>query len=116
MLAAVLPDGDRAWFFKVTGPIAEIDSRADEIGEFFASVRLAPGKPHPDWQLARRLAGAARLGMRAATLLIPAGAKPLELSVTVLPWAGGPEAMLSNVNRWRGQMQLAPTDEQGLAE
>jgi hypothetical protein len=116
MLAAVLPDADRAWFFKVTGPLAEIDSRADQIREFFAGVRLAPGKPHPDWQLPADWQEQPASAMRAATFLIPAGDKPLELSVSVLPWPGGADAMLSNVNRWRGQLQLAPTDARGLGE
>jgi hypothetical protein len=115
MLAAVLPDGDRAWFFKATGPAADVDARADDIQKFFESVRLAPGKPHPDWQLPADWQQQPASAMRVATLLIPAGAKPLEMSVTVLPWPG-PEAMLSNVNRWRGQMQLPPTDPAGLAK
>lgn len=116
MLAAVLPEGDRAWFFKVTGPIAEIDAHANKIAEFLASVRPAAGKPHPDWTLPTGWQEQPGSQMRVATLLIPGGTKPLELSVTVLPWAGGTEAMLGNVNRWRGQMQLAPTDAAGLAE
>lgn len=116
MLAAVLPDVDHAWFFKVTGPLAEFDSHAERIREFLTSVRLAAGKPHPDWQLPENWQEQPGSDMRVATLLIPAGAKPLELSVTSLPWSGAPGQMLSNVNRWRGQLQLAPIDEAGLAE
>jgi hypothetical protein len=116
MLAAVLPDGERAWFLKVNGPAEEVDSRADQIAAFLASVRLAAGKPHPDWKIPEVWQEQPGSGMRAATLLIPTSAKPLELSVTALPWSGAPGELLSNVNRWRGQMQLAATDEQGLAE
>ena len=54
--------------------------------------------------------------MRAATLLIPGGAKPLELSVTPLPWSGAHDELLNNVNRWRGQMQLSATDSHGLVD
>lgn len=115
MLAAVLPDGNRAWFFKVSGPAADVDSRAQEILKFFQSVRLAPGKAQPDWQLPTGWQARGASAMRVATLVIPGSAKPLELSVTVLPWPG-PEAMLSNINRWRGQMQLPPTDQAGLAK
>jgi uncharacterized protein YbdZ (MbtH family) len=116
MLAGVLPDGDRAWFFKVTGPLTAIDSQTQAIETFFASVRPAPGKPHPDWQVPAGWQEQAGSGMRAATLMIPAGEQSLELSVTALPWQGAPGELLSNVNRWRGQMQMAPTDERGLAE
>jgi hypothetical protein len=38
------------------------------------------------------------------------------LSVTRLPWAGTPESLLSNVNRWRGQLQLPPAGATELAE
>ena len=116
MLAGVLPDGDRAWFLKVTGPLAVIDSQAQAIEAFFASVRPAPGKPRPDWQVPAGWQEQAGSGMRAATIVIPTSAQPLEISVTALPWTGAPGEMLSNVNRWRGQMQMSPTDERGLAE
>ena len=116
MLAAILPDGDRAWFFKVTGPVREMTAQATEIGRFLSTVQPAPGKPHPDWQLPAGWQEQPAAGMRAATLLIPGETKPLELSVTVLPWSGRAGELLGNVNRWRGQLQLAPTDEKGLAE
>lgn len=116
LLAAVLPDGDRAWFFKVTGPINEISPLASQIGEFFASIRPARGKPHPDWTLPENWRVEEGAGMRAATIQIPATGGSLELSVIALPWRGVPGEMLSNVNRWRGQMQLPPTDEARLAK
>jgi hypothetical protein len=116
MLAAVLPDGDRAWFFKVTGPIAEVDAVAADVQEFFGSIRPAPGQTHPAWSAPSKWQKQAGSAMRAATFLIPAGGKPLDLSVIALPWRGAPGELLSNVNRWRGQMQLPPVDEAGLAK
>ncbi len=116
MLAAILPEGDRAWFFKVTGPVADVTTHAAEIGSFLASIKPAAGQPHPAWQLPSSWQEQSAAGMRAATLLIPNEPKPLELSVTVLPWSGGAGELLGNVNRWRGQLQLAPTDAKGLAE
>ncbi len=115
MLAAVLPEGDRAWYFKVTGPVDEVDAKLGEISAFFESIRPATGKALPDWELAADWQQQPGSGMRAATILIPVGNQPLELSVTALPWRGAPGEMLSNINRWRGQMQLAPTDKPGLA-
>ena len=116
MLAGILPDGDKAWFFKVVAPLTEIDERADKVTEFFASVRIAAGKPHPDWQLPDGWKEQPGTGMRIATITIPTSGKPLELSVTSLPWTGTEADLLSNVNRWRGQMQLAPIGEAGLAD
>lgn len=116
MLAAILPAGDKAWFFKVVAPLTEIDERADKVTEFFASVRIAAGKPHPDWQLPDGWEEQPGTGMRIATITIPTSGKPLELSVTSLPWTGTQADLLGNVNRWRGQLQLAPIGPQGLAD
>lgn len=52
-------------------------------------------------------------GMRFATLK-PSTPGKLDASVVVLPGAAGGE--LSNVNRWRGQIGLAPIDEAALAK
>jgi hypothetical protein len=116
MLAAILPDGDKAWFLKVVGPVATVTEQEQPINDFFAGVRPAPDKPHPAWQLPIGWEERAGSGMRAATIAIPASPKPLEISVTSLPWTGSPDETLVNVNRWRGQMQLPETDTQGLAE
>jgi hypothetical protein len=51
-------------------------------------------------------------GMRYATLK-PASRGKIDVSVVVLPGPAGGE--LANVNRWRGQIGLAPIDEAGLA-
>ena len=51
--------------------------------------------------------------MRFATLT-PPGAGKAELSVVVLPGAAGGEP--ANVNRWRGQIGLAPLDDAALAK
>ncbi|HEY4233945.1 MAG TPA: hypothetical protein VGM76_11000 [Lacipirellulaceae bacterium] len=116
MLAAILPDGDKAWFLKLVAPVDAVVAQEPAINEFFASVRPAPDKPHPDWKLPEGWEERAGNGMRAATIVIPTSTKPLEISVTSLPWTGTPDETLVNVNRWRGQMQLAEIGPQGLAE
>ena len=50
-------------------------------------------------------------GMRYATLK-PAGDAKVDVSVVMLGGMAGGE--LANVNRWRGQLGLAPTDEAGM--
>ena len=52
-------------------------------------------------------------GMRYATLVPPVDGK-IDVSVITLSGAAGGE--LANVNRWRGQIGLAPIDEQALAK
>jgi len=51
-------------------------------------------------------------GMRYATFKVP-GTGAIDGSVVTLPGDAGGE--LPNVNRWRGQIGLGPTDEAGLA-
>jgi len=52
--------------------------------------------------------------LRKATYVIPGAAgAPAELAITAFPGTVGGE--LANVNRWRGQLQLPPLDEAGLA-
>ncbi len=114
MLAAILPDGEKAWFFKAVASLADINQRADQLTEFFANVRLAAERSHPDWRLADGWEEQPGSGVRTATITIPTSGKPLELSVTSLPWSGAQADLLSNVNRWRGQLQLAPIGPQGL--
>lgn len=116
MLAAILPAGGRAWFFKVVGPLVEVEKRAGEIDKFFTGIRLAEGG-HPTWELPaadwKEVRGG---GMRAATIWIPAESDRLELSVIPLPWRGMPEDLLSNINRWRGQMKLPEANQDQLKE
>jgi hypothetical protein len=116
MLAAILPDGQRAWFFKVVGPIATIDPLEKPITDFFATIRPADSAQRPVWSLPAGWTEQSGKAMRAATIVIPGAGKPLELTVTSLGWPGTPEAILSNVNRWRGQMQLPEIALQQLAE
>jgi hypothetical protein len=115
MLAAILPAGDRAWFFKVVGPLADVDKQADAINKFFETIR-APGGDRPTWTLPADWKEEPGTGMRAATIRIPADKRALELSVIALPWRGTPADLLSNINRWRGQMKLAAADEKELKE
>jgi hypothetical protein len=115
MLGAILPAGQQTWYFKTVGPIAAVDERADEILKFFETIRFNAGSAKPEWQTPEGWQEQAGSGMRAATILIPADPKPLEMSVIALPSSGTPNELLDNVNRWRGQLQLPEINEHGLA-
>jgi hypothetical protein len=84
--------------------------------EFVASIPPAGGAALPVWKLPEGWSQQPGDGIRLATIRIPAEDKPLELTVTALPWRGTPDELLQNVNRWRGQMKLSPTDSEGLAK
>jgi hypothetical protein len=76
-----------------------------------------PQPPHPtgqgalQWVLPKGWTESPASGMRFATLN-PPGPGKVELSVVVLPGPAGGE--LANVNRWRGQIGLAPLEETAL--
>ena len=72
MLAAILPANREAWFFKVVGPIADVDKHEKEINEFFAGLSLADdGRAH--WKLPPGWAEEPGNGVREATIVIPSG-------------------------------------------
>ena len=121
MLAAIVPHGNTAWFFKLSGPSGAVGKQTETFDALVKSVTFpesAGGKPQ--WKLPTGWEQKPGSQMRFATLVLPAESaadsgskspsKPLEVSVTSLPWSSQGEAdqLLANVNRWRGQMQLKP--------
>jgi hypothetical protein len=79
-----------------------------------------PGVPPPpsppegsaiEWALPKGWTESRAGGMRYATLKPPVQGR-VDVSVVVLPGPAGGE--LANVNRWRGQIGLAPVDEAAL--
>lgn len=111
MLAAMLPKDDQVWFYKVTGPeaaIAGIESRFREFveaTEFQDGVPVLTGLPE-GWRL-----GAER-AMRFATINVETPDKQLDISVSNLSrQADWDQQVKQNVNRWRGQLGLRPSQE-----
>jgi hypothetical protein len=117
MLAAILPDKDQAWFYKVVGSITEIGAVEAEVLSYFNALKLNRDGGRPIATLVEGWQEQAGTGMRAATFMIPAGEKTLEMSVSRLSWSGDrAENILANVNRWRGQLQLPPITQDSLAD
>jgi hypothetical protein len=108
MLAAIVLRPDRAWFFKAIGPDARMAEHADAFRSLLRSVRFVDEKPQ--WTLPEGWRQKAGSGMRFATLEFGSADQAIEL--TVIPLGvppGEPSAyVLSNVNRWRQQLQLPP--------
>jgi hypothetical protein len=109
MFAAVVPDGKKAWFFKLVAPAKASESVRNSFDEFVASIELQDGKA-PKWKLAEAWHEKPGDQMREATIEIPQeGGEPLELTVTTLPLEGEWAAYVErNVNRWMGQLQQSP--------
>lgn len=114
LIGAIVPGPKQAWFFKAVGPAAAMADASEAIAEFLASVRMEGDEPI--WTTPANWSERRGEGMRLATLEVPAGAGPIELSVIGLPLVGSRESQaLDNVNRWRKQMRLGPLDAEGLS-
>lgn len=106
MLAAIVPVGGKAWFFKILGAS---DAVAAEEDNFLALLKsLASDGSKLTWKTPENWTEQKGAGMRAATFRFTSGDEQLECSVIPLP-AEDPtsaEYILANVNRWRGQLGL----------
>lgn len=111
ILAAIVPGGAQTWFFKVAAPTDRARAHKDEVVKLVQSVKAEEGKLR--WTLPAGWEEKPGSGERLSTLLIGAEQPRLELTVTHLPGAAG--GALANVNRWRGQLGLAPIAEAELA-
>ena len=116
MLAAIVPKDRQVWFFKLNGPAEAVAKERDAFRTFIESVHFDGEQvlytPPEDW---RREPGAA---MRYETFRISSAGQPLELAVTTLvkPPGDAEKYLLDNVNRWRGQLGLAPIEKAQLAD
>ncbi|HKD36967.1 MAG TPA: hypothetical protein VKB78_09200, partial [Pirellulales bacterium] len=123
MLSAIVLHAPNFWFFKMVGPVDAVGQQLDDFSSLIRSVHFdKDGKPA--WSLPkgwRQLPGSGEgPAARFATLQIggeaAGGTKPLEVAVTSLP-AGGIDALVMNIDRWRGQMGLGPVKtKEELAE
>lgn len=108
MLAAMVPRGEQAWFFRLLGPAEAVTAEGENFRTLIKSIHFADEKAPPEWTLPAGWQQKPSTGMRFATIEVPASAGPLDLSVTVLP-RNEPDIdvyALSNLNRWRGQLGL----------
>jgi hypothetical protein len=117
MLGAIVPQAERTWFFKLTGPDAAVLQQVEPFVNLIRSIRFPDGQAEPAWTLPADWKQEPGSGMRFATLRIPSKGEVLELTVIPLPSDGDSQAAaLANVNRWRGQLSLAPTTQEALAK
>lgn len=114
MMAAMIPRNGQAWFFKMAGAPAAVESASIAFRDLIKSVQFADDVP--SWTLPDGWQQEAGSGMRFATLKTGATADALTTSVIPLPITGSDMQAytLSNINRWRGQVGLAPLTADSL--
>jgi hypothetical protein len=112
MLAAIVPHGERNWFFKLLGPASEVEPHKVAFETLVDSIRFNDaGEPPISWATPEGWAMERGAGLRFATLRLP---NRLELTVTALGREAG--SVLDNVNRWRGQIGLKPITPAELSQ
>ncbi len=118
ILVAILPQEDKAWFFKLNGKKPAIERQRDAFEKFLAGVSVADSSDEtPKWSLPEGWQERGASQMRAATLLIPDRGGELELAVSSLPLAGSWEDFLvPNVNRWLRQLECESLAKEKILE
>ena len=117
-LAAMIEGDLQTWFFKITGPDAEVKTKRADFEQFLKSVTFQRElKEQPKWTLPagwKLIPGPAAGSLRFASIEIPTSEdeRPLTLAVTSL---GGEQDALANVNRWRNQLSLPPIEAKDLS-
>lgn len=104
MIAAIVPRGEKMWFFKMNGPAAPIDEQKEKFEAFIRSIRFSGDKP--TWIVPETWKEMPGSEMRYATFQVGS------IELTVIPLDALP--LLANVNRWRSQLGLPPIDESKL--
>lgn len=126
MLAAIFPASGRTWFIKTTAPAPVMAKHLDDFNALCRSVRFA-GQPAAQAPRATEPAPAAKSKegpawdlpegwvqeeqarpMSVASFTIAVGSAEAVVTITPLP---GPPKLLSNINRWRGQVGLMPVED-----
>ena len=117
MLGAIVLVNRAGWFFKLTGAKEQVTPLAEPFLTFVKSVKFEGSRPEPKWTVPPGWKELPGNESRFATLEIPAGGKALELTVTRLELGDftEDEYILSNINRWRGQLGLGELRASDLA-
>jgi hypothetical protein len=117
LLAVMFPRDEDVWFFKIMGPKDAVDRVDDRFREFVSQIEFdQSGEPVLD-DLPEGWRRGANKPMRVASIDINTPEKQLDLSVSTLSKPPGTDDtawddyVVQNVNRWRGQVGLQPSQE-----
>ncbi|MCI0376243.1 MAG: hypothetical protein L0215_01420 [Gemmataceae bacterium] len=108
---AILPKGEKIWFFKLVGTEDDMAELQEPFDEFLKSIDFTdPLKPK--WKLPKGWIEEVGKEMRYKTIHIGPKEKKLDLSVTALGLEA--EDVTENVNRWRAQIGLVAFHKRDL--
>ena len=115
MWVAQLHRPEVTWYVKTQGSVAEVEAALPALQAFVSSMRFAAGAPAPSTP-PRAGAAAGLPAWETPAGWQPTPAQPPRLAgfavgageATVTAFPGQVGDLLSNINRWRGQLGLAP--------
>jgi hypothetical protein len=112
-LAAIVPHGDKTWYFKLVGSPQEVGAHKEGFRQFVQSSRFNDKSEQPlTWaKIPENWRRESKSEPRYATFHVDS-APSLELTVTPLGRESG--SVFDNVQRWRGQLGLPPITESEL--
>lgn len=110
ILVAILPQNDKAWFFKLVGKAPAIKRQRKAFEDFLSTIKLATTTSEtPSWELPDDWQEKEASAMRIATIVVPDEGGELEIAVSSLPLSVDWEDFLvPNVSRWLGQLRRQP--------
>jgi hypothetical protein len=115
LLAVIIPHGDRTWFFKLVGPVPQIEEHKQALDQFIRSIRFTDQPARPiNWAVPEGWRAGQEAKLRYATFYLGPQEHPLEL--TVFEFSGAAGSVLDNVNRWRRQIGLNQIHENELGQ
>ena len=116
-LAAAIYRPDATWFFKLMGNPEAVAGQQKNFETLLGSLGVDGKSGELAWKLPEGWTETKGQGLRFATLK-PPGEPGLEVAVNRFEGVAG--SLLANVNRWRGELGLAPEEagalEKGLAK
>ena len=116
MVAAIAEQPSGTWFFKLSGPIANVEELNAPWRKFLESIGFDNNEPIWDLPQGWNSKGLENRPMPGGSSMrianIDTGDQEIALSVTSMP-AG--QQLLPNVNRWRGQLGLQPISQIDMA-
>jgi len=113
MVVAIFQRSEAAWFFKITGSPEKVAASESAWQPFLDAVKFKSegNSERPVWELPEGWSLGGKAQMVFAILKMPE--TDAEIRISRL---GGQQDLLSNVNRWRGQLALPPATADSLDE
>lgn len=111
MVAAIALKENATWFFKVMAPAATVEIGQKQLRTFFEKIDFdEAGNPKFDLPDGWTETPSQSM-MRFSTVKFSVDGQPIEIAVSSL---APNQDLLSNVNRWRGQLQLPPVTKETM--